>query len=653
MTMKKLLIIALVIAMAAGAQAACNDCVLQVDAVSNSICQGDSATYDITITNVYAQPKAISLTASGDIALTSDLPSQITVDAYATKTVRVSFTPVQYILGQHRINIEASGYGADDSDDAIFVINDCYIADLQLMQQSVELCQDSVARVDYTLTNNGQKQDTYDISVTGIPDVLEVSFSGGPITLAPGASRTGSITVKALGKEYGTYTLTLNMVSQAKTFSKSFDAVLKNCYYVSVTAPEDFVSCPDAGLTYTVRVKNNGCVADNYALSLSGTCRASLVADSIRVESGETAEVAVTLDSVFGECDLTFSASSKYDSDSATTHVKLMECYGVDLDLLPDNTVSACRGEPVKFTAKVTNTGYYADNYTLRLEGIPINLSKTSMSLESGASDTAYFTVIGTWCVIKDEIPFAVIVIGQASVPGAAGLASVPGSSGHASDAENGLLKFKPTGAACADLELTPEQTPLQMDCEGGAYNFYVKNTGYTTQEVTLGLQGLDYLVQPSQLALKPGESRPAAVYLTSPPQDDFPVTIVADSEYGRAYLELKADFTGPVCIVSRPSLEVPEQPLLPLIVEEPEEQNETIQYMTPTGGAVGGLSSPMLIAIFLTLTALALLVALLLVTRKGGKEGAYFSEVRPTSRQATEAERLAAIKEAISQTSK
>ncbi len=79
---------------------------------------------------------------------------------------------------------------AEDSDDAIYTINDCFALNIDTLQPSLDLCEDAKGRVDFVIRNNGQRQDTYTVSVSNIPDSLDVSFIGGSMSLAPGASRT-------------------------------------------------------------------------------------------------------------------------------------------------------------------------------------------------------------------------------------------------------------------------------------------------------------------------------------------------------------------------------------------------------------------------------------------------------------------------------
>lgn len=124
---KTLAIVGICVALLAiGVQAVCNDCVMQVIPVTNSVCQGEPVVYDLKIANAYALSKAITLSAAGDVPLATSMPSQIILAPYENAVLRVNFTPVQPVLGQHRIRVTASGYGAGDSDDTLFIVNDCY-----------------------------------------------------------------------------------------------------------------------------------------------------------------------------------------------------------------------------------------------------------------------------------------------------------------------------------------------------------------------------------------------------------------------------------------------------------------------------------------------------------------------------------------------
>lgn len=653
----KIICLVALAAMLAGAQAECNDCILQVIPLENDLCQGEPAVFEIRLTNVYDQSKTISLSHTSDIQLTSDMPSQMTIEAYGTRSVRATFTPRQAVLGQHRLTVTASGYGAEDSDDAVFTINDCYAMGLDLTQSSVDLCEGSKGRVDVIVTNHGQKTDTYSLSVGGIPDTLEVSFTGGQMTLAPGASRTVSLTVEAVGDDYGEYDLQVTADSSMKSMSREFRVNLLNCYQVFVTAPKEFSTCLDAGLAYTATVKNTGCVADEYHLSLSGSCAAHLDADYMRLEPGEARNVVIRLDPVLGECETTLTAASEYDSDSATTQVRISDCWGVDLEILPPQA-EACHGEPFTFDMRVTNTGFYTDTYSLTLNGLDIELEQKTLRLASGETRVIPLDIRGTWCVIGD-IRFSAT------------------AAGHASDTDSAELRLLPKGEMCADLELAPSQEPASIDCEGDAFKFYVKNTGYTKQDISLSVQGAaDYVLQPRQFMLRATETRPVALYLRPSGAKKSRISITATSEYKRAYLELDVDFTGP-CTVSRPEAVVaPKKPTQPVVIvpppeepgsESPEEPGNESE--SPAGGSIGtpgtGLDLQLILLISLAVIAVLLLAALLW-SRDSGGEGeepafpevaaTYESQGSPRPRPADAAaakedqlKRLASIKQAVS----
>jgi hypothetical protein len=316
-----------------------------------------------------------------------------------------------------------------------------------------------------------------------------------------------------------------------------------------------------------------------------------------------------------------------------------MKCYGVDLQLVPPE-INACPGQTVTYDLKVINTGYYQDKYDITLSGMNIALKKNSTTLASGAEDSQSFNVAGSWC-LRGEVPFTVKAVG------------------HASDAEKGMLRIMEPGAQCADLEVSPEKTPAEIECSGQSYTFYVKNTGYTKQNVTLSLAAPEqYVLQPNTVSLYPSEVKQVAVYLVpsaATPSEPYMISVIADNGYKKAYMELEVDLEGPVCMVKRPILEtsVPE-PVLPMIIDEPVTTgNETpAQPQTPTGAAVGGDNTG-LFALVGVLVITAVLLLLLIVTSGRGKGSNWdFPEVKGGSAK-SDAERMTAIKEAISQSSK
>jgi hypothetical protein len=417
-----------------------------------------------------------------------------------------------------------------------------------------------------------------------------------------------------------------------------------DCYESVISAPTLFETCPAEGLTYVANILNNGDLPSDYSLSISG-CPAHLGSDTIHLGPGESVDVPITLIEK-GECDLTLGIRGAHDSNSARTHTIVMDCYGVDLEVLPSKT-SACRGEPVNYILVITNTGYYADTYDLSLDGINIAVKPDRVSLESEQSSQAGFQITGTWCLTEDVYFTAT-------------------AAGHASDTEEQTLELLTSGQFCAELELSPKSNPQNIECEGGAYEFFVKNTGYVPQEITLLVAGLeDYVIQPDEITLKPFESRPAALYVFGEGGKNLNLTIIATSEDRNAYLDVALDLEGPICGASRSVLEVFE-PEPPVFEEE-----------TPTAAVVAGDEDNLLLVTVL-LAGLIVTVFLIITIRSFSQpeEQDFFPEAADYALSETtdltydadsrtftkedsrlprvlESERLAVIKEAISKSEK
>jgi uncharacterized membrane protein len=396
--MKRIVFLISILLMLSLAQAACNDCFLKIVPVSNNICPGDSAMYKIKLTNAYDQTRAISLSASSDSELITDLPSQVILSPYETRTIEAKFTPVAPSIGTYRLRIEASGYGADDSDDAIFVIGECDFFDAALDSQSLELCEGVSKDIRLTVINTGSRGDTYSLTVGNIPPGLDVSFTGGTTVLQPLESETFVLNVQNQGAAYGLHTLQLKLSSQTKTQTIDYPIYISDCYESEILSNTDFVTCPQAGLSYTAKITNKGPLPNTYDLSPSGTCGARTLPQSLELQPGESKDVTVTLSSSIGECESVIEARSDYDTISSSTRVDVRNCYDVDLEILPSKSL-ACYGEPVNYRLRITNTGYYDDIYDLSLGGIDIPLNPSTISLQRGQTGFVDFAIAGTWCL--------------------------------------------------------------------------------------------------------------------------------------------------------------------------------------------------------------------------------------------------------------
>lgn len=587
--------------------AECNDCQLTVKAISNDICVGDTAVFELTLTNVYDEAKIIEFSAKSSVTMVSNLSSRVAVGPYETRKMRVGFTPRDVTSGTYSLSITARGFGAEDTDDAIIRVRDCHnlILDSPL---EISVCEGSVSRADVNIRNAGSKDDTYSVTVTGIPDTLDVSFLGGPVAVSPGESRTISLNVRGSGPysedDFGPYNITLNVFSSNTAKSKEIEVNLLDCHATRLEYPPEFRACPQGDLGYPITITNEGRLLQDYSLRIEGSCPARLQADSISLAPSESAQILVDLENDYVDCELTVVAESQYDYAVGTTMVSIIPCYAVDLEIIPSK-MSACPGQPSRFDLKLTNIGFFADDYDLNVYGIDIQPKKTDFFLLPGESETTYLEIFGTWC-FEQDIEFSAIARGKSS------------------DTDSAALHLLPRGiSACADLELAPARDPSTIDCEGGAYLFYVKNTGYTRQDISLSVEG-NYTIQPSSLILLPQESRQAAVYLL--PVDDastgwenktLSTAIVAQSQDRKAYLEISADFSKPSCKVVRPTLEIAPQIPRGGSIGSPTDRNDTIDQRQEEELRDSSFADLMIIILLVV----ALVLAALLFSKKANKK--------------------------------
>jgi uncharacterized membrane protein len=588
------------VALANAASAACNDCVLRVVPVEDSVCRGEPAVFDLEITNVFDQSRAISISAVSDITLQTDFQRQVVIEAYKEETVRATFMPpANAPFGAYRVSMTVSGYGSSDTDDLVFKLNDCYVSALEA-PKSLTVCQGDVERFDVRIRNMGQRKDTYTLSVSGIPKGARVDFKEGQISLAPGSSRDVPITLSTDKPEFGKYQLNVNVISGQTKITRTVGLEVKNCHQVDVSAPLEFITCPEPGrLVYTATVTNLGCVAQEYVLRHSGSCSATLSEEVLNLEAGETKQVNVNLAPNQGECKITITASSDYDSDTAETDVRILPCYGVDMEIIPHEQ-AICAGKPAEYDLRVTNTGFYTQTYGLSVNGIIVDhvinaeFAEGSVTLAMGESKDIPLHVGGTWCVTRD-IDW-----------------SATAASARSSDTDWARIRLLTSKDACAALNITPAQNPKPMACEGDDYTVYVRNTGYTSQNVVLSVIGPEvYDIQPREIYLAPTESRPATLYLipsAETPKRPYTITVVAASQERSAYLELNVDMAEPSCRIELPKAAVqPGQVTQP--PAPPAEANTTV---TPTGQVAGGDANLLMMLAALLIISSVLLILLI-----------------------------------------
>ena len=218
-------------------------------------------------------------------------------------------------------------------------------------------------------------------------------------------SRGRARTKLTLGTLPGKYKVVASIgIFGAVTFTATA-IVLTEPYGVALVGVGDLTQTVTAGVIsedvrYTLRVTNTGTESDTINLTTSGDLSAILSQNSVTLQGSSIADVTLTIPANtltnLGTYEVTVTATSQgnttqTDEAIATIIVEVRTSYGVELTAVDSlmQTTATTDTEDITYTLRVTNTGTETDIIKLTTSGDiqSASLSKTSLSLESGASE--------------------------------------------------------------------------------------------------------------------------------------------------------------------------------------------------------------------------------------------------------------------------
>lgn len=240
----------------------CRNVELSVDQPSQNVCRGETATYNVQVTNEGRAEETYTLSASAG-ALSQN---QVTLAPGESTTVQLSALSDREASRTLTVTAESTTSFASDSIDVEFTAEKCKSVDLFLTPSEKTVCEEEPAEYKITVQNTGRVQDTYSLSTNvesaRVPD----------ITLDPDESRTFSVTVR---EDEGMHTIVARVQSQSfSSVTRSEDATLnvENCYDLIIGAPENNSIQIDR-LNKTLLefgLYNNGTRTNNFELTFDG-----------------------------------------------------------------------------------------------------------------------------------------------------------------------------------------------------------------------------------------------------------------------------------------------------------------------------------------------------------------------------------------------
>ena len=317
--------------------------------------------------------------------------------------------------GEYKIRFEVTSHGGGNVTEVnvIIRIELTYGVSLSPRREDYPAAPDTSVRIEVKLTNDGNVEDTYDLSLTQLPGSLwDAHLEFNTLNVVGGEEGYFNVTVDVpAGVEAGTYKVNVLAVSTVSPIfpipSATIPLNISIAFAVNATGPMDTISVfPGASATTHVIVKNEGLGRDAYQLKIDDAYVDWAILDStmIVLSTGELGSIDVFItppnDARTGTYVIPVTVTSVSDDtvfDIADIRVKVRQVYGVLVE--PASTwIEGPADEYHTAEMVVTNTGNGED--TIRLEaivptGVPIEarFDRNILTLGAGKNITVTFSV--------------------------------------------------------------------------------------------------------------------------------------------------------------------------------------------------------------------------------------------------------------------
>ena len=344
------------------------------------VCRGETARYDITVTNDGIQQEEFALTTeSGELSR-----ERVNLDAGESTTVTLSTSNDEEVSETFNVRASSTTSYATHTMDVTFDTETCYNSQISVNPESAEVAAFTPAEFDVTVQNMGTREDSFTLSSdrgqlsTTSLDISPGTTSTATVTYTPDTIGEQELTINAEGNSQASQTVSLN----------SYNGMSSN-----VEFDRKRTVCRDESATYTVTVENDGEAEETYSLSSNiGT----VLEDEVTLEPGESIETGLEVnasDKEDGEHEVIFESESTtfvepVNSDSTTFTVE--NCWDVELNIVPE-IASAGENMSTIYEISVRNPGTQENTYRMTHEGPEwISIRPETITVAPGQTESVY-----------------------------------------------------------------------------------------------------------------------------------------------------------------------------------------------------------------------------------------------------------------------
>ena len=347
---------------------------------SASVCRGETARYEIDVTNDGIQQEEFAVTTEyGELDR-----NRVNLDQGETTTVVLTASSSEVTEESFNVRASSTTSYATESMNVQFTAENCFDSEISITPGTQETAAFTESEFEITVRNLGTRSDEFTLST----DRGELSDT----TVEVDSDSTETATLSFTPEELGEQQLTV----QASGDSEASQTVTVNSYNgmsSNVEFDRSRTVCRDESATYTVTVENNGEAQETYNLSSN---IGEVLEEQVTLDVGESVETGLTVNSTGmedGEHEITFqSEASTFEgpvsSDSTTFTVE--NCWDVGMNIVPE-IASAGENMSTVYEVKVSNPGTKENTYRLTHQGPEwVEIRPETITVAPGATESVY-----------------------------------------------------------------------------------------------------------------------------------------------------------------------------------------------------------------------------------------------------------------------
>lgn len=344
------------------------------------VCRGETARYDVTVTNDGIQQEEFALTTE----LGSLSRNRVNLEPDESTTVTLSVSNSEEVSETFNVRASSTTSYATHTMDATFDTETCYNSQISINPESAETAAYTPAEFDVTLQNMGTREDSFTLSSTrGELSTTSLVVSPGTtsvatVTYTPETVGEQQITVSAEGNSQASQTVTVN----------SYNGMSSNVQF-----DESQTVCRDETAGFEAEVMNDGEAQETYNLS---TSLGTLEEDQLTLDAGDSEDVEVTVNSSGmedGEHTVRLNSEAttfEGPTNSGQSTLTIENCWDVGLNIVPE-IASAGENMSTIYEINVENPGTRENTYRLTHQGPEwISIKPEEVTVAPGQTETVY-----------------------------------------------------------------------------------------------------------------------------------------------------------------------------------------------------------------------------------------------------------------------